>query len=607
MLKALQELSPAEQERLTFLKKKEFSVSHQTQKTQSEHTDFTQSFQHQTSDLSQIQKMQGTQSQKTTSQGWTRQQEQASGAQSTHLDSTETRTSASFEAGLRLDHTPFADLPAGSLVLIQMPQYSTHLDDIIDIQVVRNQGTYVVHRNSKLFFVVNDCVGNSSSDSLTIQYAVNRPQGEEAAALSYAMQRAVQLVERESANYLASGDVSSQQMQNLRLRMRSQLVMRGIDPEKIDLLNQLFEEWISYELVQLESKVRVIQLERRAQQSQRKWVQLQEELKGLRGSQEISKITQLWALDNLDLVGLGKNLRRTMSFVKDHVVPLIRLRYPSVSRQMVPFADEFYRDLAVSESIHSISDKLVLFVEEIKNLLTEAKRGSNIQEHRFAAIAFPSASHASRSVPASFIPSVEGLVAQQPWDALRAAFQPGFVSAHAHQTLGILKVDPTDLYAQRYDLTGVLQRSFPSAWLPNNAAAPLVESVALYFRVLPGRDHEQSIEELNRARMTLPLIMNSDLVCTLGHCIARYQPAPGWRASQIPVFFGTDSNPDQLFQDLRVSERAQGQGAGLSPFGEFHIPFDPIVTQDGLMRELVSSDALTEMVLVFQLNFRTLD
>jgi hypothetical protein len=101
---------------------------------------------------------------------------------------TEKRTSASFNAGLRLSNTPFPNLPAGSLLVVLV--YPGPEKIIHDVRVVQSPTTQLmISSDVDAYFVVNDmdCADKKSNPKLTVSYRTMTSVGEAASQMVEAM------------------------------------------------------------------------------------------------------------------------------------------------------------------------------------------------------------------------------------------------------------------------------------------------------------------------------------------------------------------------------------------------------------------------------------
>ena len=185
------------------------------------------------------------------SKSWSRTSAQGNenswGYNQSNTSSDESRRSASFELGLRLVNTPFPDMPAGSLLLVQLPRGETAINKIKDIQIIRTNSSFLVQAASDYYLVANDCTSNDH-DALSVHVLQQRPLSIIARDLSQTMIRSLETIATEGARFIHAGAISPTDMQNLRHQTINNLQIHGEDIHQAALLHDFYESWINSEL-----------------------------------------------------------------------------------------------------------------------------------------------------------------------------------------------------------------------------------------------------------------------------------------------------------------------------------------------------------------------
>jgi hypothetical protein len=222
--------------------------------------------------------------------------------------SAESSTCARFSAGLRLPNTAFPVLPAGALVVLELPQGSTSAADIRDIHLVHSGSTsFFVPEASDLYFVVNDGFTQSCAslmgpdDQHRLQVELHVLQSEEGVAeqVVSAMASVLGHIRADRAMLVEQGSLLTTQLSAYRAAALTELeTTSGISMNNVpESVRNAFDAYVSYELARIEVATSIRAHERRVQELQ----------------------AQLQALDN-DILFAGEQGRTAA------LLPTLRLR-----------------------------------------------------------------------------------------------------------------------------------------------------------------------------------------------------------------------------------------------------------------------------------------
>src|SRR5262249_17718325 len=130
----------------------------------------------------------------------------------------EGRTSMATRLGVRLPNTPFPSLPAGALVLVEMPRGATNLNQVSRVSVVTSGSTaFLMQADADVYLAVNDvggCGSRDTSDQLTVR--VIHTQQTNTNTLMNAMGDALATMRNSAGAFLAQGRILPDDMTSLR-------------------------------------------------------------------------------------------------------------------------------------------------------------------------------------------------------------------------------------------------------------------------------------------------------------------------------------------------------------------------------------------------------
>jgi hypothetical protein len=249
----------------------------------------------------------------------------------------EARTSASFPRGLRLDGTPFPDMPVGSLLMVQVLRVADGGEPagtIVDVRVLQRQSTVTITRPVDVYLVVNDKAGCSGRPGkLDVTLAHMQPAQAAFEALQLGMVAGIEAIREQRPAMVAQGRLLAEDRASLRLDAYAAL--RNACPtclfeEFAPAVTGFFEQQISHEIGRVEREVEMVTLQRQIRQ-------LELEMKGLRDQSIRHEQTRalLALLPEWNLQGMKKNkLRQRVSealvLMNTRLYPVLDIRYPAL-------------------------------------------------------------------------------------------------------------------------------------------------------------------------------------------------------------------------------------------------------------------------------------
>jgi hypothetical protein len=261
-------------------------------------------------------------------------------------EGSDTRNSAAFSYGLRLNNTPFPEYPVGSLLLVKMAPGKTSFakGDLLDVRVLQSMNSIPVDLPSNLeagaladFYLVanelnsKDCVADTSN-ALAVTVSKLVSSGEAALKFGAAMNQVTTTLRAEAKKRLSQGRVLPQDMQSLRDAAVNQLgdsCGKVCSPSTMPTaMTGFFNAWVSSELARLERELEIRQAERQMETAMLELKGMNTELQSLRQEARLLAIQPGWTLQTLDADHLRSATNDLMGGLVDWVYPMVRLRYP---------------------------------------------------------------------------------------------------------------------------------------------------------------------------------------------------------------------------------------------------------------------------------------
>lgn len=512
-------------------------------------------------------------------------------------DDLSTSTSSQFVSGLRLKGTPVPTLPAGALLVVEMPRGVTSPLQIRDIHVVRAPYTSIlVSQDADLYLVANDknC-GVHRDDQHELNVQVRRFQSEIgiATAVVEEMQETLASVRALEPILVAQGSILPSQLGALRSEaVHSLNAATGVPYSSLPSpLSGMFEAFLDREMVRLERAVQIAALERNIDSMALELELLRQEELLVAQQGRLAQLVPGWTLRNLDGERLRDSAQDLVTLSRRHLYPVLDLWYPEalddldVSTAAAPLlaAGPQTRTIDLVSHVRSVLDATL-------SSLSLALPGYKDSPHR-------------PLVAASFMHP----------DVVPGPFTPVSTLPKADvQRASVLWADVEDAQTSRITLRPEDVYSLyggAGGQLACTEAVPVIQRMAL-FVVRPG--FATDIQDLNdeqrwltgRASVTQPFAEEEGPVLyTLGN--ARWQPF------QIPILYGTYTGALSTFVDrvLGSSSTVLPEGpAGLSPFGEIEINFEGLEDlRGGMLGDGITTPGseATELVLVMQVDSRS--
>ncbi|MFP2957771.1 seawater-induced protein 61-2 [Myxococcus sp. 1LA] len=505
-------------------------------------------------------------------------------------DGEESRSVAAFTTGLRVPNTPFPQLPAGSLLLLEVtrptPPVQAMRLHVRNVHVLQAPYTAIaVDRDADLHLVVNDSTGCGTmpAGNLTVNVKHSRPLAASLQQVGRAMATVRAQLRAAFPDYLRQGRLLPQDLSALRNQAFAQLATECAcnvnDASKIPTtFNGLFSAWIEHDLATLQRQVEIRAVTREQSLMLLELKALKDDLAMAQAEARWVRMLPLWSLRDLDGSRLDARTRTVVTTLNQYLYPIIHLRYPSVIAALAN--DSASRDdlleLVNMDWMAPALDRAerVLDVEaDIRDKLAAARLPTNPLTPKYVALTFPRPGHLARTP----YRQVSDSRAAQVWNHLLTTNIASFT------------VLPEDFYAA----TG------GNALLLCQEGTPVIRAMGL-FLLVNGVDGGA----LSGALATRPYTrMDSQLAFpTLSGLESYRQLNEEWLSGGIPVTYGGPLDALGHFNQYALPHRA---GNGLSPFTRFDIN-GTVLMQPIVPGESPIIDVATEFVLVFQVEPRQL-
>ncbi|WP_155894091.1 hypothetical protein [Cystobacter fuscus] len=466
----------------------------------------------------------------------------------------ESRQTASFHRGLRLQNTPFPDMPVGSLLAVVMKRGATALDhaSILDIHVVQSPYTsFSVQEDADVYLVVNDKTGCAVDTSVGLNVTMTRvrPLGSVVAEVATQMAKTLLDIRSQTDDFLASGRLLPSDKAQLRSTALLQLGGLTNFPD----IMSIYEAWLDAELAVLEKKVEARTVELSMARLVLETRALNEQLQLSNAELRMTRKVSSWALRELDADTLSGYSLLVLNKVMSQLYPIVDLRHPGVFETLT---GDYYEDQLDKLIQIKVEDTLRLHVQSAHDLVTDligvledARGGTPSLVPTQVALRFP------RPVIVPSHPRQPSLFRTA--DTERSA---ALWAAVDNKTRASIVLTPADLYA-----AGV---SPGSSKLGCNEAAPVIDAMGIHFVWINPLAKQRTESENIRVNVEFD---QSLVFPREDGPVSYFMDTREWTTFNVKTTYdGSIANAGSRFLNYAAPTRVAN---GLSPFTKFSIDF----------------------------------
>jgi len=498
----------------------------------------------------------------------------------------ESRTTAAFATGLRLDDTPFPEAPVGALlVVLQDPTTGV----IRDLRVVQSGGTSIVIEDaSTAYFVVNDKACGTAATINKLSVSVRPVLSSTAVANKalVAMADVLSLMRQQQTALAAQGTMLPTQATLLRQQASQRLQARLGEINVTELpgpLASLFDAFVSHEIVATERRIEIAAVLHSLDLDLIDLRTIDDELTAGANRARLQSLVPQWLLRDLDHDHLRVSLVDLLSVSRDYLKPILELWYPH-ALDTVSFGPEINAllDADVGTSLVSLASSGQTFVNALLDAYENATFGAkpNAPQLPVIVLTFP---RPGAEPTNTFWREADAARAERVWHAIDT-----HTTAH-------FEITPEDFYSANGG----------DAVLPCTEVVPLIKTMALYV-VRPGAD--SSNQTLNALGRTFQSYGASDqsFVTVDGPKVYELSDPNGaamsvWQSFTMPVRYGESESTVATF----LNTPRQTRPVGLSAAGAFDVDFsvlDTLPQQGGFGAD--DPAPATEVQLVLEIDSR---
>lgn len=478
----------------------------------------------------------------------------------------ESRTSASFNGGLRLPNTPFSRAPVGSLLAVITPV--GYPDYIMDVRVVGRKDSILAPKvpsslgtnQVEVHFVVNDVDGCLvTDDRLVLDLRVVTPVGLVAQTLATAMAESIDAIEAQAPAILAQGGLTPAETTSLATgawaRLTTAMAAQGYGLQGIPVeLRNLYQAWIDQQIASIGRRGEIDRVQREIKRINLEMTALVHELSNLAAQSRLLGLIPRWRLRDLAGVRLNPALASMQEILTSYALPIYELRDParltsfrsSAAAQLdALLATDFAGPLDVA------ADNLRAFALSVRNSLAAAEFELPTTARRTLVLAFPRYPGACDGLCDEF-KQAPPQIAEMVWSGIESA---------THKA---------DLAVQAADLFAL---SDGNASLSCYAQAPVVRRASIYmlnpfntsvdFTAL-GRE-VPAFAGVGGASFDFPIV---------GGVRSFFADDHAGVPMSLPIINGGGGD---VITDFGASPEL-GPGAGISPFSTFSVDFGSFYT-----------------------------
>jgi len=478
----------------------------------------------------------------------------SSSSTDTNSSGQETRSSFSFAEGIRSRFAPFPNEPVGSLLLVQVPHGSILRTEALDVRVVTPNTSMLVAKDADVYLVVNDLKSADPTPSCTspspaaLSVTVTRltPAAAASQQIATGMANALSTLNSEAPNIIAQGRMLATDETKLRNDAYAQVYKQcgtctslSSYPES---LRNLFDTWLSKEIVHIEREVEMVNIQRAIRQTEMEMRAIDDDLR-IAGNQARSiSLAQGWLLTDLDGTQLRSEVQELVGMASDWLAPVINFRYPetlsTLSLTELQQIDAL-TNISPSAGIVDLANSAQQALQTIQTRLSAEQTAGPGVSVIDVAVSFP---RTDKAIPNSLWKKVDPERSQAVWSDILAGRNP------------VISLRPSDIY----DFDGGTAR------LGCAFSAPVINTMGYYIawsspNVIP----TYNLPTVIGNTMSFPLASPADILSVNFTNTTYLAPQPG-------MLFGATGN---AVTSLGTFWQQPGRqyATGLSPFSDFGV------------------------------------
>ncbi|MBI2522042.1 MAG: hypothetical protein HYV97_16615 [Bdellovibrio sp.] len=292
----------------------------------------------------------------------------AKGTTDSTTESSDSRTEASFDLGVTLPNTPYPSLPAGSLLLIEVPRDTNQRYLLRRAVVLREQNSLILGRDDSDYYLVgNDCSSVANTGELTVALTHLEPQGLQAQNFVNKVQALILEMENQVAGLIREGQLNFQVIEGLKLQLRA---LAGDINQFSGQMRNLLESFITSETNALWFKSQIAVMERDLEIKKIKLLGLLEQFGGEEDQHFLRVNLRNWLLSNMDLDFVNKpdvnknlyTLNRILNILESNLVSYIDFKYRNEDKQFILGDLSLLQNLDLADSFDQISSNIATYV-----------------------------------------------------------------------------------------------------------------------------------------------------------------------------------------------------------------------------------------------------
>ncbi|HMI88067.1 MAG TPA: hypothetical protein VK550_28480 [Polyangiaceae bacterium] len=566
--------------------------------------------------------------------------------------------SVRFQGGLRLPNTPFPNLPAGALLLIELPPGAGNSGDIRAVHIVqRPSTTFVLAADSELYFVVNDAWAPGDAkcgelsppndpNAITVSVRLATPTTTVAIKSIEALRQVIDETRATRATILAQGRVLQSQLTQigadatLRLQTLSGFELAAVPP----VLHDLIDAYLRREVSAIEIAVERQALERRATDVMLEVDAMIRDQAALQASAEAATLLPVWRLRTFDEFSSGsdehslvESAQKLGASAAETLLPIMELWHPEAIRN-ARASSSFKLDAQALANIGPDGDPLPL-IDDLARLLQKLRDAyaADPITHLPDPLNQPIVGVSFRR-PAGWRPGCPGCPASTTglpnastarafavWNAIEAALRSTQTvpvkactsDADCSQLPGTHckrdQADPACVRASTrvefgIDAEDVYRRNGGQATLSCFLATPAVQQWGLYFANQTD-DYDEELRQLSLSgRYLEPNARASQPFMTEGGLLDFKLTDPAALVSGMSLLYGSDEAAYSNFQELANEGLLLGRNpVGLSGLSDLTVDFAPLATMTHSFGNGIGESPdrpVTEVVLFMRLDAR---
>ncbi len=321
----------------------------------------------------------------------------------------------------------------------------------------------VVSVKSHLYLVINDCRSDDQR-ALSIQISHQRPNGGKAKKIVETMLDVMSNLKLEEDAILKTGELPSQRNHELLMATHKIVSNKGFNKHENFLTLQMFNDWISHSVQEIESKVRIRHIERKIAPLVNRLQLLASQLALLEKNPKVISDSRVLIADDLRLRQIQRAVGEVISILNGRILPMFKIRIPDLYLELKKSGSRELTQIHIGQDPMDILHGINVVIDSL-NKKMNIRGNDTSYVNGFVAVNYPKLNQHTQTYVIPYADfsgpvALENLVVQ-PYEALSIAINPPLVNnprlsssvvgQYNKLSVGRFTVRPQDVYVMEKD------------------------------------------------------------------------------------------------------------------------------------------------------------